>query len=118
MGYINNGDVIIITAGVPVAISGTTNLLKVHIVSELVYKKVGVGNHTVVSKACVAKNLAELREKFDDGDIIVMPSTDKDVVEYMERASAIIVQEGGLTSHAIIVGMNIGKEVIVGAETA
>ena len=116
LGYLENGDLTIITAGVPVGVSGSTNLLKVHIVSELLYKKVGVGKETVFGKAVIAKNENDLRDKFDNGDIIVMASTYKEVVEYMERASAIIVEEGGLTSHAIIAGLNLGKEVVVGAE--
>jgi pyruvate kinase len=114
--YIENGDVVIITAGVPVGVSGSTNLLKVHIVSELLYKKMGVGNKTIVARARVGKSAEELRGKFKDGDIIVMPSTDRDVVDLMERSSGIIVEEGGLTSHAFIVGLNLGKEVIVGAD--
>ncbi|MGB4439182.1 MAG: pyruvate kinase alpha/beta domain-containing protein, partial [Sedimentibacter sp.] len=116
LGYIENGDITIVTAGVPVGVSGSTNLLKVHIVSELLYKRVGVGKETVVARARVAKNAIELRDKFEEGDIIVMTATDKDVIEYMGKASAIIVEEGGLTSHAFIAGMNLGKEVIVGAE--
>ena len=116
LGYLKNGDLTIITAGVPVGVSGSTNLLKIHIVSELLYKKVGVGKETVFGTAVVAKNVNDLKNKFDDGDIIVMHSTYREVVEYMERASAIIVEEGGLTSHAIIAGLNLGKEVIVGAE--
>lgn len=115
-GYIENGDLVIVTAGVPVGVSGATNLLKVHVVSELLYRKIGVGKDTVIARAAVAKNVDELRVKFDDGDIIVMPSTDSDVIEFMERASALIVEEGGLTSHAMIAGMNMGIEVIVGAE--
>lgn len=116
LGYLKKGDLTIITAGVPVGVSGSTNLLKVHIVSELLYKKVGVGKETVIGKAVIAKNENDLRDKFDEGDIIVMTSTYKEIVEYMERASAIIVEEGGLTSHAIIAGLNLGKEVVVGAE--
>jgi len=115
-GYIENGDLIVITAGVPVGISGSTNLLKVHIVSELLYKKIGVGKETIIARARVVKNAEELKDKFEDGDIIVMHSTDKDVVEYMERASAVIVEEGGLTSHAFIAGLNLGIEVVVGAD--
>ncbi len=116
LGYIQNGDLIVITAGVPVGISGSTNLLKVHIVSELLYRKVGAGRETVIGRARVAKNAAELRDKFEDGDIIVMAATGKDVIDFMSRASAIIVEEGGLTSHAFIAALNLGKEVIVGAE--
>lgn len=116
LNYIENGDLIVITAGVPVGISGSTNLLKVHIVSELLYKKVGAGKETVIGRARVAKNAAELRDKFEDGDIIVMAATERDVIDCMSRASAIIVEEGGLTSHAFIAALNLGKEVIVGAE--
>jgi pyruvate kinase len=116
LGYIQNGDLIVITAGVPVGITGSTNLLKVHIVSELLYKKLGAGKETVIGRARVAKKASDLRDKFEDGDIIVMAATDKDVVDYMARASAIIVEEGGLTSHAFIAAMNLGKEVVVGAE--
>lgn len=116
LDYIKNGDLIVITAGVPVGVAGNTNLLKVHIVSELLYKKIGVGSKTVYARAIVARNVKDLEERFKDGDIIVMTATDKDVVDYMERASAIIVEEGGLTSHAFIVGLNLGKEVVVGAE--
>jgi pyruvate kinase len=116
LGYIENGDLTIITAGVPVGVSGSTNLLKVHIVSEILYKRVGVGKETVIAKARVAKSAQELKDKFEDGDIIVMTATDKDVIEYMSKASAIIVEEGGLTSHAFIAGLNLGIEVIVGAE--
>lgn len=116
LGYIENGDLIVITAGVPVGITGSTNLLKVHIVSELLYKTVGAGKETVIGRARIAKNATELRDKFEDGDIIVMAATDKDVIDYMSRSSAIIVEEGGLTSHAFIAALNLGKEVVVGAE--
>lgn len=115
LNYLKQGDLTIITAGIPVGVSGTTNMLKIHIVSELLYKKVGVGKGTVMGKAVVAKNEDDLKE-FNEGDILVMHSTYREVVEYIEKASAIIVEEGGLTSHAIIVGLNLGKEVVVGAE--
>lgn len=113
---IKNGDLVIITAGVPVGISGTTNLLKIHVVSELLYKKYGYGKETITGKAVKAHNVKDLMGKFNPGDILVMPSTDKDVVEYMEKASAIIVEEGGLTSHAFIVAMELKKEVVVSAK--
>lgn len=112
---IKNGELVIITAGVPVGISGATNLMKIHVVSDPLFKKTGYGKGTVIGKAVKARNAVELEGRFNDGDILVMPSTDKDVVEYMERASAIIVEEGGLTSHAFIVAMELKKEVVVGA---
>lgn len=118
VGYIKNGDLVVITAGVPVGVAGSTNLLKVHVVSELLYKKVGAGRETVVGKARVGVVPEDFENKFVEGDVLVAPVTDKDLMPYIEKASAVIVEEGGLTSHAFIVCMNLGIEVVVGAENA
>lgn len=116
--YIDNGDLVVVTAGVPVGVAGSTNLIKVHVVSELLYKKVGVGKETVVGKARVGSRYDDLSERFNEGDILVVPVTDRELVPLMEKASAVITEEGGLTSHAFIVCMNLGVEVVVGAENA
>ncbi len=117
-GYIDNGDLVVITAGVPVGVSGATNLIKVHIVGEVLMKGMGVGNNAASGKVCSAKTVSELGDKFEEGDVIVSVATDKDMIKYIEKASAIIVEEGGLSSHAAIVGLSLGKPVIVGAENA
>ncbi|SCG83831.1 pyruvate kinase [Proteiniborus sp. DW1] len=117
-GYIKQGDLIVITAGIPVGVAGSTNLIKVHIVGEILVKGTGIGNSSATGQVCIANNLKDLENKFVDGNIIVSIGTDRDMVSYMERASAIITEHGGLTSHAAIVGLNIGKPVIVGATDA
>jgi pyruvate kinase len=117
-GYIENGDLVVITAGIPVGVAGATNLIKVHIVGEVLIKGMGVGKKAASGKVCVAENANSLKEKFEEGDILVTVATDKDMVQYMEKASAIIVEEGGLSSHAAIVGLSFGKPVIVGAQDA
>lgn len=116
--YIKQGDLIVITAGIPVGVAGSTNLLKVHIVGEVLIKGIGIGNSSAQGKVCIAKNIGELGDKFEEGNILVAIDTDRDMVSYMEKASAIITEQGGLTSHAAIVGLNIGKPVIVGANNA
>lgn len=117
-GYIKEGDLIVITAGIPVGVSGTTNLLKVHTVGKVLLKGNGIGKKSVSGKICIGSSSEELRGKFKEGDILVSKFTDKDMVEFMEKASAIIVEQGGLTSHAAIVGLNLGKPTIVGATDA
>lgn len=116
--YITNGDLVVITAGVPVGVAGATNLIKVHIVGEILIKGTGVGKKSDAGKVRIINNSDELHEKFNDGDVLVTVATDKDMVKYIEKASAIIVEEGGLSSHAAIVGLNFGKPVIVGAKNA
>jgi pyruvate kinase len=114
-GYIKEGDLIVITAGIPVGVSGTTNLIKVHTVGKVLVKGTGIGKQSVTGKICIGSNREELQNKFKEGDILVSKFTDKDMVDFMKKASAIIVEQGGLTSHAAIVGLSLEKATIVGA---
>lgn len=113
-GYVKEGDLVIITAGIPVGTAGSTNLIKVHTVGKVLLKGTGIGKHSIVGKVCIANNLEDLKDKFEDGDIIVAKDTYRDMVEYIERASGIITEQGGLTSHGAIVGLNLNKPTIVG----
>ena len=114
-GYVNEGDLIVITAGIPVGVSGTTNLIKVHVIGEVVVKGTGIGKRSVSGKVCIGNSPKELIGKFQEGDILVSSATDKDMIEYMKKSSAIITEAGGLTSHGAIVGLNLGKPTVVGA---
>lgn len=116
--YVKEGDLVVITAGIPVGTSGSTNLIKVHTIGKVLLKGMGIGNKSTLGKVCIINNFEELETKFKEGDIIVCKYTDKEIVKYMEKASAIITEQGGLTSHAAIVGLNLNKPTIVGAEDA
>jgi pyruvate kinase len=117
-GYIKEGDLIIITAGIPAGVPGSTNLIKVHTVGKILLRGTGVGAKAVTGKVCIGNSPEELKGKFVKGDILVSKATDKDIIEYIKIASAIIAEEGGLTSHAAIVGLNLGIPTIVGAKNA
>jgi pyruvate kinase len=117
-GMIGVGDTVVITAGVPVAETGTTNLMKIHVVGEQIAKGQGIGRKTAKGKVVVAKTAQEALANVTEGAILVTTSTDKDMIPAIEKAAALVVEEGGLTSHAAVVGVSIGIPVIVGVETA
>ncbi len=117
-GYIKNGDLVVITAGIPVGIPGSTNLIKVHTVGIILAHGMGIGNRSVSGRVVVAKDYSEALANVTKGDILVTGGTDRDYMPALERAAAIITEEGGLTSHAAIVGLNLGIPVIVGVEQA
>lgn len=116
--YVKEGDLVVITAGIPVGLSGTTNLIKVHTIGKILLNGTGIGSASVSGRVCVCNTEAELLAKFQEGDIIVCNNTDKDMIRYIERSSAIVTVEGGLTSHGAIVGLNFMLPTIVGAENA
>ncbi|WLR50193.1 pyruvate kinase [Bacillus tianshenii] len=117
-GVVNNGDLVVITAGVPVGESGTTNLMKVHVVGDSIGRGQGIGRKSATGKVVIAKNTQEALDKAEEGCVLVTYGTDRDMMKALEKASAIITEEGGLTSHAAVVGLNLGIPVIVGVGNA
>ncbi|WP_102027352.1 pyruvate kinase [Salirhabdus sp. Marseille-P4669] len=117
-GHYKRGDKVIITAGVPVGESGTTNLMKVHIVGDVLAKGQGVGQKNAFGKAVVATSGTDAINKVTAGDILVCQATDRDMMPAIEKAGGIVTEEGGLTSHAAVVGLSLGIPVIVGVENA
>jgi pyruvate kinase len=117
-GFINNGDTIVITAGVPVGETGTTNMMKVQMVGDALLTGQGIGRKAANGQVVVAHTGEEAMSKMKDGAVLVTTATDKDMMPAIEKAAALIVEEGGLTSHAAVVGVNLGIPVIVGATNA
>lgn len=117
-GQIGQGDLVVITAGVPVGETGTTNLMKVHVIGEVVAKGQGIGRRSASGKVVVAQNAQEANDKVTEGSILVTYSTDKDMIPAFEKAAAVITEEGGLTSHAAVVGLSLSTPVIVGVANA
>ncbi|MFC5558317.1 pyruvate kinase [Ureibacillus thermophilus] len=117
-GYVDHGDVVIITAGVPVGESGTTNLMKVHVIGDLLARGQGIGKQSVVGRAVVVKNAEEALAYDVEGCILVTVGTDREMMPVIEKCLGIITEEGGLTSHAAVVGLSLGIPVIVGVKEA
>jgi pyruvate kinase len=117
-GIVKHGDLVVITAGVPVGETGSTNLMKVHVVGDIIAKGQGIGRKSAFGKAVIAKTAEEAIEKMTEGGILVTHSTDADMMKALQKAAAIITEEGGLTSHAAVVGLSLGIPVIVGVENA
>jgi pyruvate kinase len=116
-GYIKNGDLVLITAGVPVGLSGTTNLMRVHTIGEILLRGTGLGKKPVTGKVRVARNAVEAAQ-LQEGEILVTPATDSGFVPHLSRAAGLVVEEGGLTSHAAVVALHMGLPVVVGADDA
>ncbi|ALX48344.1 pyruvate kinase [Lentibacillus amyloliquefaciens] len=112
----DRGSRVIVTAGVPIGESGTTNLMKVHVIGDVMAKGQGIGRNSAYGKAAVVQNAAEAIEKVNENDILVTYGTDRDMMEAVEKAAGIVTEEGGLTSHAAVVGLSLGIPVIVGVK--
>jgi pyruvate kinase len=117
-GYVKPGELTVITAGVPLGISGTTNLIKVHVVGHVLVTGKGLSNKKATAGLCVCETAEELRAHYKQGDIIVVPHTNNDMLPQIKTCSGIITEECGPNSHAAIVGLSLDIPVILEAKHA
>ncbi len=68
-------------------------------------------------KVKIIEDLEDL-DKIKQGDILVTKMTNPDMVVSMQKSSAIVTDEGGLTAHAAIVSREMGIACIVGTREA
>src|SRR5690625_1064011 len=112
------GSVVVITAGVPVGESGTTNVMKIHGIGDVITKGIGSRGRNAYGKAVIANNSEEAIANVEEGDILITYATDRDMMPAIEKAVGLVTIEGGLTSHAAVVGLSLGIPVIVGVKNA
>ncbi len=107
-GLVRTGDVVIVVAGVPAGVSGTTNLIKAHIVGNVLLRGIGVGEGKVSGHVCNVTTLADLESDFKEGDIIVAKMTTREMLPYMRKAAAVIVESTDENCHACVTCQALG----------
>ncbi|MEM6424398.1 MAG: pyruvate kinase [Cyanobacteria bacterium P01_D01_bin.128] len=114
---LHDGDLVVMTAGTLQGVSGSTDLIKVELVTAVLGRGVGVGEGTVSGRARVAHSGLDVTD-FNPGEILVVPHTSADFVDAIRRASGIVTEDDGLTGHAAVIGLRLGVPVIVGVKNA
>ena len=117
-GLVSRGDLTVLTAGIPLGVTGTTNLIKVQVAGRILVKGKGYTKKKVCGPICVAKDAEELKKNFAAGDIVVVPETTNEMLPERKSAQAVIAEHGGSHSHAAIVGLTLDIPVIVNAANA
>ncbi|MBE9036692.1 pyruvate kinase [aff. Roholtiella sp. LEGE 12411] len=114
---LSEGDLVVMTAGTLQGISGSTDLIKVEVVTAVLGHGIGLGQGSVSGRARVAQTSMDV-SNFNPGDILVASRTNADFVEVIRKAAGIITEDESLTSHAAVIGLRLGVPVIVGVKQA
>ena len=109
---------VVLTAGMPIGVPGTTNLIKVDVVGDVLAIGQGLGGKSVTARLCVAHDEEEAASRFRAGDILVLPQTSNNLMPLLRSASGIITEEGGEASHGAVVGMSLDIPVLIGVPGA
>ena len=118
MGLIKQGEIVVLTAGVPLGISGTTNMIKVHVAGHILIQGKGLNDKSTSANMCVVNSAEELREKFKAGDIIVAKDTCNEMMEQIRLASGLILESDSADCHGAIAGLSLDIPVLIGAINA
>jgi pyruvate kinase len=116
-GLVVEGDLIVRTAGTLQGVSGSTDLIKVEIVTAVMGQGSGIGQGSVSGRARVAHSSAEVRD-LNQGEILVAPHTDASYIDAMRKAAGIVTEEDSINGHAAVLGLKLGIPVIVGVHNA
>ena len=117
-GIVRDGELAVLTAGVPLGISGTTNLMKVHVVGHMLTQGTGLHGGRIVAPLCVIQDFEKDAPAFDDGDIIVCRQTTGDMFPLLRKASGLVLEDPNPDGHGAIAGMTLDIPVIIGAAHA
>jgi pyruvate kinase len=116
-GFVSNGDVVVITGGTPIGMSGTTNTLKVQTIGRLLVEGKGIGTgsgEVLVIDSPDDVRMADLRSDY----VLVAHGTDNSMINLMKKAVAMIVEDDDPCSHTATVGLALDIPVIYACENA
>jgi pyruvate kinase len=114
---LSEGDLVVMTAGTLQGVSGSTDLIKVEVVTATLGQGIGLGQGSVSGPARVARSSSDLTS-FSPGEILVASYTSADYVEAIRQAAGVITEDDSMTSHAAVIGMRLGVPVILGVKDA
>ena len=114
-GLVKQGDLVVITAGVPVGIAGTTNMIRIQQVGGALLNAIGIGEKKAIGPLCVCRTPEDVAEKCRPGDVLVVPYTTNSMLPYIRQAAAVISEEASTDSHTATIGLTLDKPVIVAA---
>jgi pyruvate kinase len=115
--FLTEGDLVVMTAGTLQGMSGSTDLIKVEVVTSVLGKGVGLGQGSISGRARVADRAVEVAN-FNPGEILVASHTTADYIEAIRKAAGVITEDESLTSHAAVIGLRLGIPVMVGVKNA
>lgn len=117
-GMVHDGELVVLTAGVPLGISGTTNLMKVQVVGHLLCRGLGLHGGKVTAPLCVIRDLEKDAKDFSTGDVIVCHQTTREMFSMLRKSSAVVLEDENPEGHGAIAGMSLDIPVIIGTKNA
>jgi len=116
-GLLQDGDLVVQTAGTLAGISGSTDFIKVGIVTAVLARGQGIGAGSVSGRVRLAQT-PEAAAQLQPGEILVVRETSAAYLDAIRKAKAVITEVEGHDSHAAVIAERMGIPTIVGVTNA
>lgn len=116
IGAAKDGDLVVLTAGLPVGLSGTTNMLKVQMVGHVLCQGEGVGEQAVTGPLHIAA--IDSGDDFKPGDILVVDEVTEELLPLAQRAAGVVLDGDDLDARARLLAETYDIPVIIGTGNA
>jgi len=117
MGLLKEGDLAVQTAGTLTGVSGSTDLVKVGIVSAVLARGTGIGSGTVSGKVRLALKPSDCA-RMEPGEILVVKDTSADYLDAIQASGGVITEQVAEESHAVVIAKRLGVPIIAGVPRA
>jgi len=125
-GFLFDGDIIVMTGGTPVGMSGTTNTIKVQAIGHSIVQgkgqPTGEGTPTKVTGTVLIvrdpEHLSDLSISQGDDIILVAPYTNNRMMPLIRKAKALVVEDDDPVSHAATVAVALEIPAVLSCENA
>jgi pyruvate kinase len=100
--YVSKGDLVVMVAGVPANYVGSTNMMKVHIVGDILLKGKGTADITAFGTALYAKDVKDAVNNIQEGDILVVKRLGREFLDVLDNVAGIIVEEDEMSTSVVL----------------
>jgi pyruvate kinase len=116
-GLVRRGDTIVITAGISPNMPGSTDLMKVATIPDVLARGTGVLEQVVLGRVRVLITPSDISpDEISPDEILVVPQSDRTMIPLVRRARGLITESGGAGCHGYVLAMELGVPALVGAQ--
>jgi len=113
-GYVAEGDVVVVTGGSVEGGSGTTNLMKVHLIERVLAHGLGLGERKVIGRVRRLATPMPQDVNVEPDEIIVTLATDRTFLPALRRAAGLVTADARPDAHCRLAALEMGLPAIVG----
>ena len=117
-GLVPEGELVVITAGVPVGRPGSTNVVEVLTTGTILLSGTPLSHKNAVGKVCIARTPEEALEKVTPGCILVVRQLTEAYKPILDKVGGVLFESGLLFSEGGALAMDYNLPCVVGVADA